>query len=173
MIWGEMVQIFARCSRQSGFGSIRRFPFMSARLFTAKALSRSALFASAAVILAVGPISAVRAQYIYDDGGDLSMRREARLTPQQQEELFRAKKSWKRQSYNRRVSILEKEKRCIEKASNPQSFSDCVQKKRESRRALRADYRAYINPVRRRVGLPPIEDKQSGGKKGDRKGRRA
>ena len=101
------------------------------------------------------------------------MRREARLTPKQQEQLFRAKKSWKRQSYNRRISILEKEKRCIAQANNLQSYRDCVQKKRESRRALNADYRAYINPVRRQVGLPPIEDKQKGGQKGDRKGRRA
>ena len=146
---------------------------MPSRLFTGKALRRSALLASAAAIVAVGPISAVRAQYIYDDGGDLSMRREARLTPKQQEELFRAKKSWKRQSYNRRVSILEKEKRCIDNARTPESFGRCIEKKRDSRRALRADYRAYINPVRRRVGLPPLEDKQAGRQKGDRKGRRA
>ena len=173
MFWREIDQIFILHCRQSVIGLIRRFPFMSARLFSATALRRSALLASAAAILAVGPASAVRAQYIYDDGGDLSMRREARLTPKQQEELFRAKKSWKRQSYNRRVSILEKEKRCIDNARTPESFGRCIEKKRDSRRALRADYRAYINPVRRRVGLPPLEDKQAGRQKGDRKGRRA
>ncbi len=173
MFWREIDQIFAPCCRQSVNGLIWRFSFMPKRLFTGKALRRSALLASAAAILAVGPISVVRAQYIYDDGGDLSMRREARLTPEQQEELFRAKKSWKRQSFNRRISILEKEKRCIGQANNLQSYKGCVQKKRESRRALNADYRAYINPVRRQVGLPPIEDKQKGRQKGDRKGRRA
>ena len=173
MFWREIDQIFIPHSRQSVVGLIWRFPFMSAQFFRGNALRRSALLASAAAILAVGPVSAVRAQYIYDDDGELSMRREARLTPKQQEELFRAKKSWKRQSFNRRISILEKEKRCISQANNLQSYKDCVQKKRESRRALNADYRAYINPVRRRVGLPPIEDKQKGTQKGDRKGRRA
>ena len=168
-----MDQILALRCRQSVIGLIRRFPFMSASFFSGNPWRRSALLASAAAILAVGPISAVQAQYIFDDASDVSMRREARLTPKQQEQLFRAKKSWKRQSYNRRISILEKEKRCIGQANNLQSYRNCVQQKRESRRALNADYRAFINPVRRQVGLPPIEDKQKGGQKGDRKGRRA
>lgn len=134
-------------------------------------LRQSALFASAAAFIVISPISAVRAQYIYDDGADLSMRREVRLTPQQQEKLFRARKSWKRQSHNRRISILEKEKRCIDNARNLQSFKACIDKKREARRALRADYRAYINPVRRQVGLPPIEPKQNDRRQGKGKGK--
>ena len=153
---------------------------MSFRPVSGPMLRQSALLASAAALIVISPISAVRAQYIYEDGGDLAMRREARqLTPQQQEELFRARKSWKRQSHNRRISILEKEKRCIDNARNPQSFKACIDKKREARRALRADYRAYINPVRRQVGLPPIEPKQNdrrqgkGKGKGNRNGRRA
>jgi len=152
---------------------------MSFRPVSGPMLRQSALLASAAALIVISPISAVRAQYIYEDGGDLAMRREARLTPQQQEQLFRARKSWKRQSHNRRISILEKEKRCIDNARNPQSFKACIDKKREARRALRADYRAYINPVRRQVGLPPIEPKQNdrrqgkGKGKGNRNGRRA
>ena len=152
---------------------------MSFRPVSRPMLRQSALLASAAALIVISPISAVRAQYIYEDGGDLAMRREARLTPQQQEQLFRARKSWKRQSHNRRISILEKEKRCIDNARNPQSFKACIDKKREARRALRADYRAYINPVRRQVGLPPIEPKQNdrrqgkGKGKGNRNGRRA
>jgi len=152
---------------------------MSFRSVSRPMLRQSALLASAAALIVISPISAVRAQYIYEDGGDLAMRREARLTPQQQEQLFRARKSWKRQSHNRRISILEKEKRCIDNARNPQSFKACIDKKREARRALRADYRAYINPVRRQVGLPPIEPKQNdrrqgkGKGKGNRNGRRA
>jgi len=148
---------------------------MSFRPVSGPMLRQSALLASAAALIVISPISAVRAQYIYEDGGDLAMRREARLTPQQQEQLFRARKSWKRQSHNRRISILEKEKRCIDNARNPQSFKACIDKKREARRALRADYRAYINPVRRQVGLPPIEPKQNDRRqgKGNRNGRRA
>jgi len=152
---------------------------MSFRPVSGPMLRQSALLASAAALIVISPISAVRAQYIYEDGGDLAMRREARLTPQQQEQLFRARKSWKRQSHNRRISILEKEKRCIDNARNPQSFKACIDKKREARRALRADYRAYINPVRRQVGLAPIEPKQNdrrqgkGKGKGNRNGRRA
>ena len=153
---------------------------MSLFPFSRPTLRQSALLASAAALIVISPNSAVRAQYIYEDGSDLAMRREAqRLTPQQQEELFRARKTWKRQSFNRRISILEKEKRCIDNARNPQSFKACIDNKREARRALRADYRSYINPVRRQVGLAPLEPKQNdrrqgkGKGKGNRDGRKA
>ena len=58
---------------------------MSFRPVSGPMLRQSALLASAAALIVISPISAVRAQYIYEDGGDLAMRREARqLTPQQQ-----------------------------------------------------------------------------------------
>ena len=149
---------------------------MSFRPVSRPMLRQSALLASAAALIVISPISAVRAQYIYEDGSDLAMRREAqRLTPQQQDVLFRARKSWKRQSYKRRISILENWKRCIDNASNPQSFKECKNKKRQARRALSADHRAYINPVRQQVGLPPLQEKQKDRRqgKGKGKGRRA
>ena len=145
---------------------------MSFRPVSGPMLRQSALLASAAALIVISPISAVRAQYIYEDGSDLAMRREARLTPQQQEQLFRARKSWKRQSHNRRISILEREKRCIDNARSPQSFKGCIDNKREARRALHADYRAYINPVRRQVGLPPLQEKQNDRRQGKAKGKR-
>jgi hypothetical protein len=38
---------------------------------------------------------------------------------------------------------------------------------------LRAEFRAYINPVRRRVGLPPLEEKRNKRRKDNDQGRRA
>ena len=141
-------------------------------LMTLISRGRAGLLASATAVMAsVIPMDSVQAQYVYGDsyGYDQAMRRESRLTPQQQEEMFRARKSWKRRSFNRRISILETEKRCIDGARNASAFKSCLKQRKEARQALRSDYRAYINPVRQRVGLPPIEKRKGGRRDGGRR----
>ena len=139
---------------------------------------RTVAMATATAMLAVlSPMLPAQAQYIYGDGSQQAMRREARLTPEQQQEIFRARKSWRKQSFNRRKSMMEKERRCINDSRDLAGFQACRNQFKQARRTLRSDYRAYINPVRRRVGLPPLEDKRRGDGqargKGKGKGRRS
>ena len=85
------------------------------------------------------------------------MRRDDDLSAEQRNELFKARRSWKQSSFNRRVGILQSELNCINRAADADASKICRQNKNKARRELRADYLAEINPVRRRVGLPPLE----------------
>ena len=143
---------------------------------TRLSLSRAGLLTAAAALITVcSPLPSAQAQYVYGDDVQQALRRDNQLTPQQREELFRARKSWRRDTYNRRQSALETERRCINKARNMDAFLVCRKELKDAKRTLRSEYRAYINPVRRQVGLPPLEEKQNDRRKGKGKneGRRA
>lgn len=103
------------------------------------------------------PMAPASAQYVYEDGMQLAMRRDDDLSAEQRNELFKARRSWKQSSFNRRVGILQSELNCINRAADADASKICRQNKNKARRELRADYLAEINPVRRRVGLPPLE----------------
>ena len=103
------------------------------------------------------PMLPASAQYIYDDGMDVALRGDSRLSAAQRDELFRARRSWKQTSFDRRFGILQSEQNCINRAADAEAFMSCRQDKNRARRELRADYLAAINPVRRRVGLPPLK----------------
>ena len=109
------------------------------------------------VLTIAAPMLPASAQYIYDDGTDVALRRDNGLPAAQRDELFRARRSWKQSSFNRRVGILQSELNCINRAADADASKICRQNKNKARRELRADYLAEINPVRRRVGLPPLE----------------
>lgn len=131
------------------------------------------LAAAAAILASLTPLGAAQAQYVYGQDVQQAVRRESRLTPKQKEQMFRAHKAWKSQSYKRRIAILERDKRCSDNATNASEFGVCKRKRQEARRALGADRRAYLNPVRRKVGLPPLEAPQRGRRDKQTRGRRA
>ena len=123
-------------------------------------LGRLGLIASsAAVLTALAPLPPLQAQYVYGDSDPVALRREQRLSERQKDELFRAYKSWKQRSYNQRVSIINEERRCIDGARNHMDFRSCIRDTKVARQALREEKRSYLNPVRRRVGLPPLQEK--------------
>lgn len=123
-------------------------------------LGRLGLIASsAAVLTALVPLPPLQAQYVYGDSDPVALRREQRLSERQKDELFRAYKSWKQRSYNQRVSIINEERRCIDGARNHMDFRSCIRDTKVARQALREEKRSYLNPVRRRVGLPPLQEK--------------
>ena len=109
------------------------------------------------VLTIAEPMLPASAQYIYDDGTDVAMRRDNGLSAAQRDELFRARRSWKQSSFDRRVGILRSEQRCINRAADADASRICRQDKNRARQQLRSEYLAEINPVRRRVGLPPLE----------------
>ena len=94
-------------------------------------------------------------------------------TPEQREDMFRARKSWRKNTYKRRESILETERRCVNDARTMDAFEACRNETKNSKRALRAEFRDYINPLRRRVGLPPLEEKRNMRRMDNDQGRRA
>ena len=109
------------------------------------------------VFAIAAPLAPASAQYVYDDAMEVAMRRDISLSPEQQNELFKARRSWKQSSFDRRVGILQSELNCINRAADANASRICRQNKNRARRELRAEYLAEINPVRRRVGLPPLE----------------
>ena len=109
------------------------------------------------VFAIAAPLAPAFAQYVYDDAMEVAMRRDTSLSPEQQNELFKARRSWKQSSFDRRVGILQSELNCINRAADANASRICRQNKNRARRELRAEYLAEINPVRRRVGLPPLE----------------
>ena len=141
---------------------------------TRLSLSRAGMLTAAAALITVcSPMPPVQAQYVYGDDVQQALRRDKELTPKQREEMFRARKSWRKDTYRRRQSIMETERRCVNDARNMDAFLACRKQEKAAKRALRSEFRAYINPVRRRVGLPPLEEKQNDRRKGNREGRRA
>ena len=131
------------------------------------------LSATAALITVCSPMLPVQAQYVYGDDVQQALRRYNKLTPEQREDMFRARKSWRKNTYKRRESILETERRCVNDARTMGAFEACRNETKNSKRALRAEFRAYINPVRRRVGLPPLEEKRNMRRMDNDQGRRA
>ena len=137
-------------------------------------LSRAGMLSAAAALITVcSPMLPVQAQYVYGDDVQQALRRDNKLTPEQREDMFRARKSWRKNTYKRRESILETERRCVNDARTMDAFEACRKETKNSKRALRAEFRDYINPLRRRVGLPPLEEKRNMRRMDNDQGRRA
>ena len=81
--------------------------------------------------------------------------------------LFQARKTWSKDSYRRRLDLLQSHQRCIDAATSRDAMKQCRQQKKQARRSLKQDHRAYMNKVRNQLGLPART-----GNKRDAKGRK-
>ena len=88
-------------------------------------------------------------------------------TPEQDAALLQARKTWSKDSYQRRLDLLQSNQRCIDAAASRDALKQCRQQKRQARKSLREDHRAYMNKVRNQLGLP-----EKTGKKRDTKRRK-
>ena len=52
---------------------------------------------------------------------------------------------------------MQREKQGVDRATSKLAFKRCLKQTRQSRSALREQYYAYINPIRQRLGLAPLE----------------
>ena len=86
-------------------------------------------------------------------------------SPEQQQALFQAHKSWAKNSYNRRLELLRSSQRCVESAESIKAMKECRDQKRTAIRAYKTDKRAYLNDVRQQVGLPELKDRKKAGKR--------
>ena len=88
-------------------------------------------------------------------------------TPEQDQVLFQARKTWSKDSYQRRLDLLQSHQRCIDAAASADALKQCRQQMKKTRKSLKQDYRAYMNKVRNQLGLP-----ERTGKKRDAKRRK-
>ena len=75
-------------------------------------------------------------------------------TPEQDAALLQARKTWSKDSYQRRLDLLKSHQRCIDAAASRDALKQCRQQKKQARKSLRKDHRAYMNKVRNQLGLP-------------------
>lgn len=78
----------------------------------------------------------------------------------QEQSLVQAHKNWSRQTINQRLELLQSTQRCVDAAQSISDLTDCRQRKKQARRSLRQDRRAYLNQIREDVGLPLRQKKR-------------
>ena len=93
---------------------------------------------------------------------------ERHLSPEQSQALFQARKTWAKDSYQRRQELLQSQQRCIDAAASADALKACRREMKKARKTLKQDYRAQMNKVRNQLGLPARI-----GNKRDAKGRKS
>ena len=78
----------------------------------------------------------------------------------QEQSLVQAHKNWSRHTINQRLELLQSTQRCVDAAQSISDLTDCRQRKKQARRSLRQDRRAYLNQIREDVGLPLRQKKR-------------
>ena len=86
-------------------------------------------------------------------------------TPEQDKALFQARKTWSKDSYQRRLDLLQSHQRCIDAAASREAMKQCRQQKKQARKSLKQDHRAYMNRVRNQLGLPANTGKKRDAKR--------
>ena len=86
-------------------------------------------------------------------------------SPEQDTALFQARKTWSKDSYQRRLDLLQSHQRCINAAASKDAMKQCRQQKKQARKSLKQDHRAYMNKVRNQLGLPENTGKKRDGKR--------
>ena len=90
------------------------------------------------------------------------------LSPEQSQILFKARKTWAKDNYQRRQELLQSQQRCIDGAASADALKTCRLEMKQDRKSLKQDYRADMNKVRNQLGLPART-----GNKRDAKGRKS
>lgn len=76
------------------------------------------------------------------------------LSAEQSHALFKARKTWAKDNYRRRLELLQSQQRCIDRASSSDALKVCRLEMKQARRSLKRDYRAYMKNVRIQLRLP-------------------
>ena len=81
-------------------------------------------------------------------------------TPAQEQALVEAHKNWFQKTYNQRLALMQSSQRCVDAAESSRALKDCRKQKKQARKSLQQDRRAYLNQVREDVGLPARTEKK-------------
>ena len=82
------------------------------------------------------------------------------LPPEQSQVLFQARKTWFKDNFQRRLDLLQTHQNCIDEASSIDEFKTCRKDKKQARKSLKQERRAYMNKVRNQLGLPARSGKK-------------
>ena len=91
----------------------------------------------------------------YEGGGS-----RPKLSSEQKQELFTARRAWEIKSHDRRIAILQEAQRCIKAAQDYSAYNVCEKAEGEARRALRKETRETLNATRMKLGLEPKNDSE-------------
>ena len=83
-----------------------------------------------------------------------------KLSSEQKQELFAARRAWEIKSHDRRIAILQEAQRCIKAAKDRSAYKVCEKAEGEARRALRKEARETLNATRIKLGLEPKHDSE-------------
>ena len=89
----------------------------------------------------------------------LAKAKRAPITSQQEQALIQGHKSWSKSSYGKRRSAMDRTLACVDAAQSKDDLKTCRKQRKETRRALRQEHRAYMNQVREQAGLPIRDEK--------------
>jgi hypothetical protein len=89
----------------------------------------------------------------------LAKAKRAPITSQQEQALIQGHKSWSKTSYSKRRSAMDRTLACVDAAQSKDDLKTCRKQRKETRRALRQEHRAYMNQVREQAGLPIRDEK--------------
>ena len=78
-----------------------------------------------------------------------------KLSSEQKQELFAARRAWEIKSHDRRIFILQEAQRCIKAAADRSAYKACEDAEGEARTALRKEARENLNATRIKLGLKP------------------
>jgi hypothetical protein len=82
-----------------------------------------------------------------------------RLSPEQRQEMFQARRDLERRSHAARIAILQEADRCIASANTWDAFQTCERQEQQARERFKADIRSEAQALRARFGLPLRQDR--------------
>ena len=85
-------------------------------------------------------------------------------SPDQETALLQARKTWSKDSYRRRLDLLQSHQRCIDAAASRDAMKQCRQQTKKAKKSLKQDHWAFMNKVRNQLGLPENTGKKRGAK---------
>ena len=83
-----------------------------------------------------------------------SVQAASKRSQDQEQALVQARKNWSKQTYNQRLELMQRSQRCVDAAQSSRALKDCRKQKKQARKSIQQDRRAYLNQVREYVGLP-------------------
>ena len=86
-------------------------------------------------------------------------------TPEQDNVLFQARKTWSRDNFQRRLDLMRSHQRCLDEAVSRDAMKQCREQKKQARKSFKQDHRAYMNRVRNQLGLPANKGKKRDAKR--------
>ena len=84
------------------------------------------------------------------------LQEESKLTDNQKQQLFEARRDWALSSYDQRLALIKSGQNCLESAQTFDAGKTCRQKQQQALQQLLEQSRQAMNSERQRLGLSPL-----------------